>query len=75
MKTRIIRGTSTYCVITDDGYFLDQVIEPGMSVECSLLLSAAEYREEAARLLKYADRCEKAAAMFGRQTDVKEAQA
>lgn len=64
MKTRIIRGTSTYCVITDDGYSFDQLIEPGMSVECSLLLSASEYRDKAERLLKYADRCEQAAALI-----------
>ena len=64
MKTRIIIGTSTYCVITDDGYSFDQRIEPGMTVVFSLLLSANEYRDKAERMLKCADRCEQAAELI-----------
>ena len=61
LKARVFIGANAYALIEHAGLSMDVLLTPGRSASASLRESAAEWREQSARLLARASLVETAA--------------
>ena len=64
MQVRIIIGANAYASISEESYSGDVLLSPGRSAAQSLLETAADLRAESERVMRRADRIERAAAIL-----------